>query len=301
MLDGKIYGRGTIDSKGQMAMMFAAIEAIQKSGVELKGRLVMACMPDGEFGGSGWRYMADSGWADQTDYIIGSEATYWVDRDQFQVCLAHYGQTFFEITTIGKPTHYWRPQREGVDAIWEMEKVIHALGELEFTHEPWKWFQPRLNLVGVETEAHGFSVKCKLTGCVFVVPGMTLKSIRQDIKRALDEVKKQDGKLDYEMLVWPRWYPTEVKEDSRAVKSLLEATKAVTGKAAFTGVFELVHCGPPAIFARANPGQLFGKPEVITFGAGDFRLAHIENEYCEVKNMQDSAQIYARVALDLVG
>ncbi len=299
-IEGRIYGRGAVDSKGQMAAMFAAIEAIQNSGVELKGQLMMACMPDGEYGGSGWKYVADTGLADDVDYIIGSEATYWVEKEQFQVCMAHYGQYMFTITTIGKPTHFHRPQKEGVDAHWEMEKVINALGTIEFTHESWKWFVPRLNLLSMNSEVYGYGVKCKLAGFVCVVPGMTEKSIRKDFKAILDKVKEEYGKLDYELSVWPRWYPSEANEDSPVVNSLMEATEAVTGKPAFKGVFELVHGGAPAIFSRVNPGKFTGKPEAITFGCGDFRLAHIENEFVEVKNLTDSAKIYASVILDLL-
>lgn len=300
-VDGKIYGRGTVDSKGQMAPMFAAIEAIEASGIELGGKLIMACTPDGEYGGAGWRLLADNGLADETDWVIGGEATYWVEKDQFQVCNAHYGVYGFEITVIGKPTHYWRPQKEGVDAHWEMEHVISALGQLAFTHKPWKWFKPRLNLNSMQSNVQGMTVSCTLSGWVFTVPGMSLRSVRKDFKTCLDAVKERDGKLDYELLVFPRWDPTEVKEDSPVVTSLLEAIKAVHGKQGFTGVFELVHDAPPAIFSRANPGEVFGKPEAITFGGGDFRLAHIENEFIELKNLTDSAKIYARVILDLVG
>ena len=46
--DGYIYGRGVVDSKGSLAAMIAAVEAIQKAGVKLNGSLSLLSIGDGE-------------------------------------------------------------------------------------------------------------------------------------------------------------------------------------------------------------------------------------------------------------
>jgi len=302
--DGRIYGRGTVDSKGQLAMMIAAIEAIKKAGVELSGRLILACSPDGEFGGSGWSYLADCGLADETDWIICGEATYWEENQRFQIAVAHYGSFAFQIDTLGIASHSWRDQRVGVHALWEMNKVINALDQMKITHEPWKYHEPRISLNTLGYNPHlryGEELRCTLTGRVTVVPGMSARSVRQDIKKVLDDIQRQDGKLKYELTVTPGPTPTEVAADDLAVKSIQEATTDIHGKEPTLGLFELVYCGAPAIFTRANPGELIGKPTPITFGGGDFNLAHNGNESARVENLVQTAKIYARAILDLVG
>jgi acetylornithine deacetylase len=49
--DGRIYGLGAIDMKGPLAAYLLAIQALQRSGVRLRGDLVFESVVDEEFGG----------------------------------------------------------------------------------------------------------------------------------------------------------------------------------------------------------------------------------------------------------
>jgi succinyl-diaminopimelate desuccinylase len=296
IINGTLYGRGSVDSKGQLAMMLVAIEAILKAGIKIKGNLILACPPDGEIQFQGWKQIALSGLADNVDWIISGEATWDADNDKWEICLAHYGTFGCRIEVLGVPSHEWRPQREGVHAIWEMEEVISALKEIEFSYQPWKWFKPRLNLLTVR----GRQENCSIMGSVFVVPGMSLKSVRQDLKACLDQVAKRNRKLRYNLEVFPYWSPTEVLENDPVIKALSQSITKVTGKEPKLECFQLIYCGAPAIFSYVNPGQVIGKPAPVTFGGGDFRLAHIGNESVPINNLVNTAKIYASTALTLL-
>lgn len=51
--DGKIYGRGSSDSKGNLALCYIAIKALLRSGGKLKGRVVFESVVDEECSGCG--------------------------------------------------------------------------------------------------------------------------------------------------------------------------------------------------------------------------------------------------------
>src|SRR5947209_4484587 len=60
--DGDVgYGRGAVDSKGSVAAMLAAIEAVVRSGVDLQGPLMYMSDPDGERAFRGAALMEDLG------------------------------------------------------------------------------------------------------------------------------------------------------------------------------------------------------------------------------------------------
>lgn len=53
IIDGRMYGRGTVDMKGGIAAMIMAAHAIQQAGVRLKGDVKVGITPDEEAGGMG--------------------------------------------------------------------------------------------------------------------------------------------------------------------------------------------------------------------------------------------------------
>ena len=59
--DGRLIGRGAADMKGGVAVMIAAVEAIQRAQVPLAGSLTLAVVADEEEGGTGTRHLVDSG------------------------------------------------------------------------------------------------------------------------------------------------------------------------------------------------------------------------------------------------
>ena len=60
--DGRVYGRGACDDKGELAAMVYAAEAVVQSGVELDGGLILTATPDEEIGGiAGLGYLINEG------------------------------------------------------------------------------------------------------------------------------------------------------------------------------------------------------------------------------------------------
>jgi acetylornithine deacetylase/succinyl-diaminopimelate desuccinylase-like protein len=303
-INGRIYGRGAVDSKGAAAMMLAAMEAVLHAGIELKGQVVMAATGDGDSGGSHWRLIADSGLADDAQWIISGEPTFWKDTGEVGICNAHHGMIPFQLIVHGVPSHMYRPQRDGVDGIWESQRAIGGLADIDsrLTHERWEWFQPRLNLTNIRSSGISYlQPKTTINGSVFTAPGMTAVSVRDDLRAALNEVQRSDGKLTYDIEIGPeRWHPTEVPVDDPIVSAMSEAVREATGREPRLGVFRLVWSGAPEVFTRLRPGELSGYPRAITFGPGDCLLAHMGDEHITLEDAMIAAKVYARAIVDLL-
>lgn len=304
--DGYIYGRGVVDSKGSLAAMISAIEAIKKSNTKLNGSLILLSIGDGESAFRGGDLVVDAGIADHVDWVISGEATNLETID-----VAHSGLLVCKLDVIGKASHPAQPQH-GISAIYKMSKILSGIerNEVKFRYEPYKYFPdfPRIHVNAIRTQPKGFEVpdECNIILQIFSVAGMTPQSILEDITHYLEELKKEDKELNYRLKVLPRgWYfwrpPGEVSPKEHVVTALQKATKSITGieldLAGFYGVYDV----GAVLMTRASRGELFGKPSSVTFGPGEFRMAHAANENLEIKQLVDCTKIYALAALELLG
>ena len=137
IIDGKLYGRGTVDMKAGVAAFIAAAEAIGDCGINLKGDLQLHIVVDEEAGGfAGSRDVIDRGY--RADGIIVAEPTSGL------IDAAEGGLSWLRVTIRGRAAHAgWRfaqiyPQAEanaenadGVNAIEKGVKFVAAVREFE--------------------------------------------------------------------------------------------------------------------------------------------------------------------------
>jgi len=115
-----IFGRGAVDSKGSVAAMLAALEAIAASGTELSGPLFFMSDSDGERAFRGAAVMSDLKVAARIGTIFSAEAT---SNDRIEI--AYPGISAWKITAIGRTAHPTEPER-GVNAVAKMAKLVQA-------------------------------------------------------------------------------------------------------------------------------------------------------------------------------
>jgi len=112
--DGLIFGRGAVDMKGGVAAMVMALEAVVKSGISLKGDVIVGTVVDEEAGGMGSLDFISKGY--RADACILTEST---DMKIAPLCR---GILWGKLIISGRSGHIELPQgdwREGgaVDAI----------------------------------------------------------------------------------------------------------------------------------------------------------------------------------------
>ncbi len=116
---GRLFGRGTCDTKGSVAAMFDALRefALSKQRPH-ETEIVFAGLVDEENGQGGSRALAASGF--KAGLAIVGEPT------RLQVVTAHKGSLWLRLETHGKAAHGAEPEL-GRNAVHEMAQIVHLL------------------------------------------------------------------------------------------------------------------------------------------------------------------------------
>jgi len=120
--DGKLFGRGSSDTKGPMAATLWAVHEWAQSSARAKSRIrwsFLALMGE-EAGNDGARAVANKGFS--------SDLTLVLEPTQLGVVTAHKGELWLEIDTTGVACHGSTPDR-GRNAIYAMRRVLEVIEE----------------------------------------------------------------------------------------------------------------------------------------------------------------------------
>lgn len=122
VIDGRMYGRGTADMKSGIAAMIFALHAILRSGVALRGDVLLETVIDEECSGNGTLSCLSQGHT--ADAALIPEAT------NFGFITAHPGVLWSRIKIRGAGSHA-QSASSAVNAAEKAFVVIRALRELE--------------------------------------------------------------------------------------------------------------------------------------------------------------------------
>jgi acetylornithine deacetylase/succinyl-diaminopimelate desuccinylase family protein len=119
IVDGKMYGRATAVSKGDMATFAFAVRALESLGAQLKGSVELHFTYDEEYGGElGPDWLLKNGLT-KPDLMIAAGFSY-------QVVVAHNGCLQLEVTVHGDMAHAAIPD-SGTDALQGAVQILNAL------------------------------------------------------------------------------------------------------------------------------------------------------------------------------
>lgn len=310
-VDGnKLYGAGVINMKGPDASFIHAAEAIRKSGVKLKGDLVVALVCGELQGGYGTEQLMKSGF--RTDMAICCEPF-----GTWNVLTMNVGVAKFAVSVKGKTEHIMY-KKNGVDAIQKMLKVIPAIDAMDFVHEP-RADLPDIPMVHVGAIIGGRGDKYNLKGPNYVadyctvlcdvrfLPGQTIDSVTADFVRALEKVKAEDPDLEYKIEIpVPRFFatsltrghePFEISADEYIVKTVVKYRTEVMGE-------------PPELVGVHNPGSYSGDDTshlwkagipCVLFGPGHPNgiKSAFADEFMDIDDMVAHSKILALSALEI--
>ena len=122
--DGAVWGRGACDMKAGLVCNMAAVRAVQRAGIELRGDVVLHSVVGEEDGGIGTFATLRRGHC--ADAGIITEPT------NGTVIVANAGALTFRLDVHGRAAHA-SVRDEGVSAIDKLVPVLAALAELERT------------------------------------------------------------------------------------------------------------------------------------------------------------------------
>jgi len=300
--EGVLYGRGAVDSKGTVVSMLMAAKAVAASGQRLSGPLYLMSDSDGEDGFRGVALMRDIGIVERIGTVWSAEAT-----GNSRVEIAYPGISTWKITAIGRTAHPTEPE-QGINAVTKMAKLVTAVaeGRLELPKGNSKWFEPRVTTNAIRTRPGGgwsIPARCDAVLSILSPAGASLGEVRAAIDTFLRRLEEEDGEVRFERKILPMgagrlWlHPGESDPESAGVKALTSAIRAA-GREPKVGKF---NGGWVDAVEMMHPGEGgHDVPATITFGPGDFELAHAVDEHIPLAEVAEAAEIYAAATLDLL-
>ena len=295
--DGRLYGRGSCDMKAGLVAAHIAVQAVRRSGVKLRGDVLIASVQGEEDGGFGTFATLQRGWT--ADACVIPEPT---DLD---IIPANSGALTFRLRVHGLATHAAR-RSEGVSAIDRFWPIADALRALEARRnrnvDPlmarWPLAHP-LSIGTVHAGDWASSVPDLLVaeGRLGVALDETVAEARRDLEDSIEEACAADP--------WLRDHPVEVEwwggqfepGRLRADSDLVERLRAAH---AVAGGERLDVYGAPYGSDLRLLTSLGGIP-TVQYGPGDAKLAHGPHESVPIDQITATARTLALMTLDVCG
>lgn len=292
IVDGRMYGRGTNDTKGNLACMITAVHSLLQDEEDFSGKIIL-CIPCDEEGMMiGIKHFIQRGWADGVDGAIICEP------EENQVCITQKGALRVVIHVYGKMAHGAIPL-SGINPNTRMAKLICELDCLEAREKERLGKHPMLGWPSItptilKSPVHGDAQinvvpdQCMTTLDIRTVPGQDHEQLLEEIQAIFNRLSEEDPcfKADFEVIEDRPWTSTD--KENPLVQSVAKAVEDVLGK-------EPIYNGVPG----ATDGTFLhvaGIP-IVTIGAGDREIPHHINEYVDVEELAVTTEIYRTAAL----
>jgi acetylornithine deacetylase len=305
----KVQGLGISNMKGGVAAFMMAGKALQKSGIKLKGDVILAAVV-GEISRTPigpWQSQEYRGEGVGTRHLLahGMHSDYAVvaDGSDLNIVWTQAGVVQVKITTFGKAEAAWGTKRsaypmEKMNAIVKMTKIIAALEqwgtefEEKYTyHSPTGPLWPKVNIGGIEGGApyrpNYFPGVCAIYVDVRMPPQVRPVAIKHEIEQALNKLG-----VEYELDI----YKSLLGHEGKNVEPLVQSAEEI-----FQHLFgEKIKPESPdraSIWTDTNLYNELGIP-AIKIGPRGRRIS-ARNEEIDIDVMVKAAQIYALIALDI--
>jgi len=124
--DGRLYGHGIYNMKAGVTACIMAALALKRSGVRLRGDVVVTCVAAELNSGVGTIHAINHGY--RTDMAVVAEP-----YGARTIITKHTGTMDLVVHTLGRATHISK-REQGVDAISKMMRAIAAINAMKLTH-----------------------------------------------------------------------------------------------------------------------------------------------------------------------
>ena len=287
--NGRIYGRGASDNKGQMASMLVLARFLKENESKLNGSFLLVGAADEEKGSSlGMKYLLDECKVTADFAIIPDVA-----HNMRMIDVGEKGALFLNITSHGKQAHGSTPEK-GTNAIWDMIELLNQLKNIKFKRLSHELFTPpTLNLGtisgGVATNI--VAAKCEARLDIRYLPGETKEEVLNNIKEMIDSIRKHNPTANYEITIDSDLPPSQAPVDNPLLNLIAMHTASILGLKPKT----------MGLSGSTVTKQLIEKDVMaVGFGPGDEEQAHIANESIEIKELIDFGKIMGLITFDLL-
>jgi acetylornithine deacetylase/succinyl-diaminopimelate desuccinylase family protein len=281
--DGKLYGRGSCDTKAGLAAMMHAVAALHEEGIQPPCEVWLAAVIDEEYSYRGVVKLCEG---------LTGHAALVAEPTGMRAVIASKGVLRWRIAVRGKAAHSGKPHL-GVNAINHMARVILALEEdhRRLAGQVHPLLGPATLNVGVihgGVQVNFVPDTCAIEIDRRLLPGETVDGVLAHYQALLDKLKSQEPTLD--ALMEPPMLTDEALET---------AADSAPAQLASTLLTEMGRdgtlCGVP-FGSDASKLSRQGIPSLV-IGPGSIDQAHGAVEFVEVAEVERAFEFYRNFIL----
>jgi acetylornithine deacetylase len=268
--DGKLYGRGSCDTKGFIAAALTAVE-----DARITKPLALIFTADEEIGLRGAKQLAQAKPL-RVRYSIVGEPT------SLKPIRAGKGYSLAEVIVKGREAHSAYPAL-GASAVFRAARLINRLESIaeQLKQDQHEAFDPAYTTLNIGL-IHGGSAKNVLAGeCRFTlewrpIPTQPSEHVLELLHAAIEAERKLDPGLECEVDANRQDTGFETPPDSPLIKLLESASGKQSGTVAF---------------GTEGAQMMVLGSEAVVIGPGDIREAHRTGEFVPVDELERCAEI----------
>ncbi len=270
--NGRIYGRGATDDKGNLAACMEVMRSLVEDKVFLAKDVIMAATVDEETG-SHYGIVPLL-----KQKVLTPRFALVLDSDEFDTIVAQKGLIHCRLKLFGKKAHgayNWR----GINAIEAASRIITKLKrlKLKFTKHPLLQ-GPSINIGSIKggEKVNMVADYCELTIDIRFLPQMEAKDILRQLKEIISsEIKK------YKLEIDDIQFPYQIDPQNPYVQAYVAAAQRLGNKPTIKGS------------EGATVISLFKKYRIPAFatGFGAHGTAHTNDEYIYIKSLYKGTQV----------
>jgi succinyl-diaminopimelate desuccinylase len=304
-----MYGRGTNDTKGNLAAMLIAMAALKRSGIELNGTVIGGVLCDEEDQMLGVQDFIKRGHADRITGAIICEP------EDGLICVTQKGALRARFTITGKMSHGAMPLA-GLNTAPAVSLTIARLHEMEQNavatpgrdeYLGWPSFTPTV----IQAPASGapqlnvMPGEAQILVDIRTIPGQSHPEIIHNLENLAVELEHQiqndyetydslleverDRKLKMDVEILTDRPCTLTDRNDPVVQAAHWATQRLTRK-------EPQYAGVPGATDGTFLWALKNIP-IVTMGAGDREVPHQKDEWVDLDQLVETAKIYTLAVL----
>lgn len=292
IVDGKVYGRGTSDMKGQTAAFISACAYFAEDcKKDFAGEIYVAGVVHEEiFEGIAAREISKYV---KPDYVVIGESS------ELNLKIGQRGRGEIVVETFGKPAHSANPHK-GINSVYKMANVINEIRKI--VPPETELGKGILELTDIKSAPYpGASVVpeyCRVTYDRRLLVGETKEQVLAPIQAVLDKMMAEDAELKAKVsfaIGREKCYTGEWIEGERFFPGWLYSEEDEFVQAAYKGLKESGIEPEITQYSFCTNGSHYaGEAGIKTIGFGPSRenLAHTIDEHIEIEQLMTGAKGY---------